>query len=300
MSEEQWGPKYDYLRHTRSLYHNDDYLEFLVHKVWQLHNPCNIIDFGCGYGFLGLKLLPLLPQGSTYTGVDLSSQLLERARRLFAPLPYSAQFIRASATAVPLPDNTFDLAVCHALLMHLPRPQQALAEMIRLTRDKGRVIACESNWNGVNALHHVDEVEKTATTDLGFLQQLFERDRQTTGRDGNIGVKLPVMMHKAGLKNVDARISDKAVCFFPPVDNDEKEALYQSLSRDIGPPLDEEKIAAMTARFLGRGFSPAEATDQIEREKHRIENWLDQGRACHVVMPAVMMFSYGQVSKEEA
>jgi 16S rRNA G1207 methylase RsmC len=29
-----------------------------------------IIDFGCGYGYLGMKLLPLLPKGSTYTGVD--------------------------------------------------------------------------------------------------------------------------------------------------------------------------------------------------------------------------------------
>ncbi len=42
---------------VRCLYYNDDYLEFLVKIVWRIDQPVKMIDFGCGYGYLGLKLL---------------------------------------------------------------------------------------------------------------------------------------------------------------------------------------------------------------------------------------------------
>lgn len=71
MGEYYWDTQIDYLMNTRYLYFNDDYLEFLIKKVWDLSKPLHIVDFGCGCGYLGLKLLPLLPKGSKYTGIDL-------------------------------------------------------------------------------------------------------------------------------------------------------------------------------------------------------------------------------------
>ena len=85
MEEYYWDTKLEYLKRTRDLYYNDDYIEFLVNYVWKLSKPVHIIDFGCGYGYLGLKLLPLLPKGSTYTGVDKGEQLISQARELFQP-----------------------------------------------------------------------------------------------------------------------------------------------------------------------------------------------------------------------
>lgn len=40
MSEYYWDNKIDYLRSTRWLYYNDDYLEFLIQKVWKINKPC--------------------------------------------------------------------------------------------------------------------------------------------------------------------------------------------------------------------------------------------------------------------
>jgi 16S rRNA G1207 methylase RsmC len=91
-----WDTKIDYLKNTRQQFWNDDYFEFLVKCVWKLNNPINIIDFGCGYGYLGIKLLPLLPQGSTYTGIDLGEELLKAAEKLFKNSPYQSSFIRAN------------------------------------------------------------------------------------------------------------------------------------------------------------------------------------------------------------
>ena len=75
MEEYYWDTKIEYLRNTRDLYYNDDYLSFLVNTVWRIDRPVRMIDFGCGYGYLGLKLLPMLPKGTTYTGLDKGAEV---------------------------------------------------------------------------------------------------------------------------------------------------------------------------------------------------------------------------------
>ena len=43
----------------------------------------DIVGFGCGY--LGVLMMPLLPRGSTYTGIDRSEPLLAEAEKCTAP-----------------------------------------------------------------------------------------------------------------------------------------------------------------------------------------------------------------------
>ena len=73
-----WDNKLEYLLRTRRGAWNKDYVQFLIEQVWKIKEAVRVLDCGCGYGFLGLLLLPLLPEGSTYTGVDLSEKLLEK------------------------------------------------------------------------------------------------------------------------------------------------------------------------------------------------------------------------------
>ena len=62
---ESWDDKASYLDGTRFLYHNDDYLEFLIKSVWGLTEPVSVLDWGCGTGYMARKLLPVLPSGSS-------------------------------------------------------------------------------------------------------------------------------------------------------------------------------------------------------------------------------------------
>lgn len=64
-----WNGNRKLFKLWKSLYWNDDYFAFLVREVWKLDRPVDVLDFGCGFGFLGRKLLPLLPEESTYTGI---------------------------------------------------------------------------------------------------------------------------------------------------------------------------------------------------------------------------------------
>ena len=100
--------------------------------------------------------------------------------------------------------------------MHLPQPAKALGEMIRVTRDGGRVIACEACNNAINALVHVHETDELAHVPLSLFQGMNAHLRTQTGIDRNIGMKMPVLMHQAGLAEVQARISDAVRTSFPP------------------------------------------------------------------------------------
>mgnify|MGYP004521165773 FL=1 len=83
-TREFWEAKLEYLLRTRKNMWNDDYMEFLITKVWKIDRPVKLLDCGCGFGFLGLLILPYLPQGSTYTGIDMAENLIQMGRKLFA------------------------------------------------------------------------------------------------------------------------------------------------------------------------------------------------------------------------
>ncbi len=208
MSEYYWDNKIDYLRSTRWLYYNDDYLEFLIQKVWKINKPVEIVDYGCGFGYLGLKLLPLLPNGSTYTGIDKGMELIKQANEIFSKLSYNAKFIECDIEKVEL-EKKYDIAVSHAFLLHMPNPKSILQKMVDCVQDNGMVICFEPHWIGNMANYYLDGIEQSDFIRLGILQELYERDHKRTAKDGNIGIQIPIMLSQLGLRNVGCRVSDK-------------------------------------------------------------------------------------------
>lgn len=292
-----WDDQGRYLALTRSLYHNPDYLEFLVTRVWKLDRPCRVVEFGCGSGKMALMLMPLLPQGSSYTGFDQSPQLVADARAALAGAPFPVELLEGSVFEAPLPDDAFDVAFTHAVLMHIPEPERALAEMIRVTRHGGLVITCEANRNAHSALSHIDETNEQESTPLGLFQRLNIGIRQKTGVDHDIGAKMPTLMRKAGLVNIGARISDAVRLLLPPIDSPGDEALFEAICHEgYGPsaPPDElrEKSLAHLTRF---GIPPEEARQEIEREIAR--DFAARGRDFHTVYPGLMSWSFGTVER---
>ena len=66
--------------------------------------------------------------------------------------------------------------------MHLAEPRKALAEMIRVTRDGGLVIACDASHNAINALLHVHETDEQDHTPLSLFQTMNADVRRTHRR----------------------------------------------------------------------------------------------------------------------
>lgn len=75
----------------------------------------------------------LAEHGHQIIGVDLSPEMLARARQ---KLPNS-DFREGDLEALPLETASVDAAVCALALVHLPDPQQAIAELAQVVKPGG-------------------------------------------------------------------------------------------------------------------------------------------------------------------
>ncbi len=83
-----------------------------------------VIDVGCGTG----SLIPHLPAGAVYIGVDASLNMLRRAQRKH---PRQA-FVLADAAALPFARRSAQLAVAMGALQHTTDPAACIDQMRRM------------------------------------------------------------------------------------------------------------------------------------------------------------------------
>jgi ubiquinone/menaquinone biosynthesis C-methylase UbiE len=295
--DDYWDAGDEYLQNCYLLQHNDDYLAFLVKQVWQLEQSCRLVEFGCGTGKMGLKLLPLLPKGSSYTGFDQSAALLAKGQEAWDNYPWQPACYQGSIYHAPFINDSFDIALTHTVLMHVPNVTQVLKEMVRVTRGGGMVITCEANRNAHTALLHIEEVNHQEQVPLDLFQTMNAAVRQKTGVDHNIGAKMPVLMHRAGLVNIQARISDAVRPLMPPLDTAYKKALFQAICDEgYGQPRpNDAQIERWKANLMGYGISEQAAQAEIEREL--AQDFLNKGPNYHTVFTTLLTWSYGTVAK---
>lgn len=264
METYDWNSKLAYLKNTRDLYYNSDYVSFLVNSVWKISEPVHVVDYGCGYGYLGLLLMPLLPEGSKYTGIDSGETLLAEARELFRSLPYESEFLEGDATEIELNDK-YDIAICHAFLLHMTTPETMLQKMIHSVKKGGKIICFEPHWISNMSSYTLDGENQSEIIQLGILQNLFESDTQRSGKDGNIGMKIPIYLSELGVKNIDCRVSDKVNFLDSNMHHNDKNDLYQSLKEEgiAGDPGDKQQFVE---RLMARGLTYDDALAQYEAE----------------------------------
>jgi ubiquinone/menaquinone biosynthesis C-methylase UbiE len=92
----------------------------------------DVLEVGCG---TGLVLSRIASFARTAQGVDLSPGMLQKARQR------ELQVVEGSATNLPFDDKCFDVTCSFKVLAHIPDVTLALAEMARVTRPGGFVIA---------------------------------------------------------------------------------------------------------------------------------------------------------------
>lgn len=101
----------------------------------------SILDLGCGQGNTTRFLAESFP-GATTTGLEYDSKLVAYASAQAANRP-GVSFQQGDAQKLPYPDASFDLVFCRYLLLHLPDPDAAIREMLRVTKPGGYTIAYE-------------------------------------------------------------------------------------------------------------------------------------------------------------
>jgi 2-polyprenyl-6-hydroxyphenyl methylase/3-demethylubiquinone-9 3-methyltransferase len=96
------------------------------------HKKIEVLDIGCGGGFLSNRLAR---EGYQVTGVDLSEDSLEVARRYDST--HSVSYLSADAYSLPMDNGSFDVVCAMDFLEHVNDPARAIREMSRILKPGG-------------------------------------------------------------------------------------------------------------------------------------------------------------------
>lgn len=175
----------------------------------------DVLEVGCG---TGLVLQRIARFASAAKGVDLSPGMLERARSR------GLDVTQASALELPFEDASFDVTCSFKVLAHIPEIERALAEMARVTRPGGHILAEFYNPQSIRGLlKRLGPKRQTATTaDEGDVYLRFDTPEDAQRRTpagchfvGARGVRIvtPVAacMRVQGLRQV-LRYAERALC----------------------------------------------------------------------------------------
>lgn len=144
-----------------------------------------VLEVGCGSGVVAGELVRL--SAARVVGLDLDMTMLAFARRQEGGVTY----VQGDAHALPFPSGSFDVVVCHYLLLWLADPAQGMREMARVVRPAGCVLVCaEPDYGG--RLDHPRE--------LAHLGRLQTEALRRQGADPEIGRRLGEIFVAAGLQ----------------------------------------------------------------------------------------------------
>jgi SAM-dependent methyltransferase len=105
-----------------------------------------VLDVGCGTGDDVRALARLVAPTGQAVGVDDSEVMVAEAARRTRETGLPAEFYRGDAQHLRFPDGTFHGCRVERVLQHLDSPGRAIAEMARVTRSGGRIVAVEPDY----------------------------------------------------------------------------------------------------------------------------------------------------------
>jgi SAM-dependent methyltransferase len=163
---------------------------YLYQRV-RLEAGARMLSVGCGTGALLQELVQ--PKNARVTGLDINQAFLKLCTA-HAP---GADLVLGDGLRLPFKDGSYDISLCHYLLMWVQDPQTVVDEMRRVTRSGGAVLAlAEPDYGG-----RVDYPEELA--ELGAWQQAALREQ---GADPNMGRRLAGIFRQAGLRQAETGV----------------------------------------------------------------------------------------------
>src|SRR5581483_4064119 len=156
------------------------------------------LDVGCGGGFVTLLLAGLVgPQGKV-VGIDADGEILALAQQDVATAQLAnVEFRQSDASACP-EEAEYDLVYARFLLTHLSEPERCLAALVRACKPQGAVVIEDIDFSGSFCYPPCAAYQRYT--------ELYEQVVIRRGGDPNIGPKLPGMLRRAGVAQVQVNV----------------------------------------------------------------------------------------------
>jgi len=201
---------------TYTMGYSDDFQKLLrrrnagssaAHLLPHLEPGMRVLDFGCGPGTISVGLAEAVDPGEFF-GVDMEASQIEIARAAAEAGGHrNATFQTADVTDLPFEDDSFDVAHCHAVLMHAPDTVAVLAEARRVIKPGGIISSREM---------FVDSSFLEPSMKDGW--ETFAKLIEANGGHPQIGRELKRLFIEAGFRDISSSVSFEPFCTDEDID----------------------------------------------------------------------------------
>ncbi len=190
-------------------------------------SAASILDVGCGTGALE-------PEIMAYTRAYVTAIDIDHSRVQYAKNQFKANWISGDGSNLPLPGNTFDISLCHFLLLWLQDPIAVLLEMKRVTRPGGAIlILAEPDYT-----HRIDFPDE-----LAIIGKLQSESLSKQGANPAIGRSIGNLMHLSGIQVEEVGLSGGQ--WQPTESNHDAELEWKMIRTDLGEALTNQALGDM-------------------------------------------------------
>jgi ubiquinone/menaquinone biosynthesis C-methylase UbiE len=150
-----------------------------------------VLDLGCGNGDDVRELAQLVGPTGRVVGVDRSETLIATARERLGEEKLPVEFQVGDAYGLDFPNEMFDGCRADRVFHHMEKPEQGMAELVRVARSGARVVTIDPDFETAT----VDAPDPALTRTLLNLNC-------DSYRNGRIGRHMRALFMNAGLVDV--------------------------------------------------------------------------------------------------
>jgi phosphatidylethanolamine/phosphatidyl-N-methylethanolamine N-methyltransferase len=155
-----------------------------VLEALELKPGDRVLEVGVGTGIS----LPLYPRDVRITGIDVSREMLERARARVARarLPNVEALLEMDAEVMAFPDASFDKVVAMYVVSVVPRPAKLLEELHRVCRPDGEIFLVNHFQSENRVMGALERVLGNVSSQIGFDPQVDLRSLVPAAQNGDV------------------------------------------------------------------------------------------------------------------
>lgn len=155
-------PRHRYFKEWNIRRRNSDKLSQYINRNGHV---CNILEVGCGNGWLSAKLATVA-RGKV-TGIDINMVEMEQARKVFRNIP-NLRFMYGDIRSGILQDKRYDLIVFAASIQYFPSLDEILKVAQRHLTLQGEIHILDSHLYRFNEISEAKQRSKKYYTQMGF------------------------------------------------------------------------------------------------------------------------------------
>jgi phosphatidylethanolamine/phosphatidyl-N-methylethanolamine N-methyltransferase len=143
-----------------------------------------VLEVGVGTGIS----LPLYPRTVRITGIDVSREMLEKARARVARarLDNVEALLEMDAEQMSFPDASFDKVVAMYVVSVVPRPEKLLEELHRVCRPDGEIFIVNHFQSENRVVGALERALGTVSAQIGFDPQVDLRRLVPAAQNGDV------------------------------------------------------------------------------------------------------------------